>query len=135
MKERFNTIIVEETKFLEKLLVALEKQHEYITKNEVFKMEAVVEEIQNLNIEIAKWEMERRNLTKGRGMLEIVEELGDSEIENNYRKIRALVEELKTQKELNEALIRQGLGYATKMLQILNPDRSPKTYGAYGRMK
>lgn len=135
MKERFNTIIVEETKFLEKLLVALEKQREYITKNEVFKMEAVVEEIQNLNIEIAKWEMERRNLTKGRGMLEIVEELGDSEIENNYKKIRALVEELKTQKELNEALIRQGLGYATKMLQILNPDRSPKTYGAYGRMK
>ncbi|WP_315121920.1 flagellar protein FlgN [uncultured Clostridium sp.] len=135
MKERFNTIIVEETKFLEKLLVALEKQHEYITKNEVFKMEAVVEEIQNLNIEIAKWEMERRNLTKGRGMLEIVEELGDSEIENNYRKIRALVEELKTQKELNEALIRQGLGYTTKMLQILNPDRSPKTYGAYGKMK
>lgn len=135
MKEKLNNIILEETKFLEKLLVALEKQHEYIAKNEVFKMEAVVQEIQNLNVEIAKWEMERRNLTKGRGMLEIVEELGDSEIENNYRKIRALVEELKTQKELNEALIRQGLGYATKMLQILNPDRSPKTYGAYGKMK
>ncbi|MEW9093529.1 MAG: flagellar protein FlgN [Clostridiaceae bacterium] len=135
MKEKLNNIILEETKFLEKLLVALEKQHEYITKNEVFKMEAVVQEIQNLNVEIAKWEMERRNLTKGRGMLEIVEELGDSEIENNYRKIRALVEELKTQKELNEALIRQGLGYTTKMLQILNPDRSAKTYGAYGKMK
>ena len=135
MQEKLNTIMVEEIRSLEKLLEALDRQHKYIVANEILKMEKVVEEIGECNREIAKWEMERRNITKGKSMVTIVEELKNEEIDRNYRRARGLVEELTVQKEANELLIKQGLGYATRMLQILNPDRSAKTYGSYGKMK
>ncbi|KAJ53497.1 flagellar biosynthesis/type III secretory pathway chaperone [Clostridium tetanomorphum] len=130
-----NEIILQEIKALEGLLECLDKQHEHIAKSEVFKLEAVVKEIEANNKEIAKWEMKRRNITKGQPIGKIVEELKDETLENNYRKIRRLVEELKVQKETNEILIKQGLGYTNRMLQLLNPDRQPKTYGAYGKMR
>lgn len=135
MIEKLNNIMKDEILSLEKLLGALDKQHEYIVKNEILKLEKVVEEIEECNREIAKWEMERRNLTKGKTMSSIVEELKDMEIDNNYRKMRALLEELNVQKDANEMLIKQGLGFTTRMLQILNPDRSAKTYSPYGKMK
>lgn len=130
-----NRIILEEIKALDVLLDCLDRQHVYIAKNEVFKIEKVVEEINNCNKEIAKWEMERRKLTNGQSMGAILDNLKDNELEENYRRIRKLVEELKVQKETNEILIKQELGYTARMLQVLNPDRQPKTYGAYGKMK
>jgi flagellar biosynthesis/type III secretory pathway chaperone len=133
--EDLNRIIIEEIKALEVLLGCLDRQHEYIAKDDVFKMEAVVEDINNCNKKIAKLEMERRNITKGESMEQIVNASDYSELDENYRKARKLVEELKVQKETNEILIKQGLGYTTRMLQVLNPDRQPKTYGAYGKMK
>ncbi|PRR79391.1 FlgN protein [Clostridium liquoris] len=135
MIEDLNRIIIEEIKALEVLLGCLDRQHEYIAKDDVFKMEAVVEDINNCNKKIAKLEMERRNITKGESMEQIVNASDYSELDENYRKARKLVEELKVQKETNEILIKQGLGYTTRMLQVLNPDRQPKTYGAYGKMK
>ena len=135
MIEDLNRIIIEVIKALEVLLGCLDRQHEYIAKDDVFKMEAVVEDINNCNKKIAKLEMERRNITKGESMEQIVNASDYSELDENYRKARKLVEELKVQKETNEILIKQGLGYTTRMLQVLNPDRQPKTYGAYGKMK
>lgn len=135
MVKELNSIVESEIKALEDLLECLDRQHEYIAKNDVFKMEKVVEEINSCNKEIAKWEMERRKLTNGESMGKIVDGLNDKELVENYRKARKLIEELKVQKETNEILIKQGLGYTNRMLQVLNPDRQPKTYGAYGKMK
>ncbi|WP_027625843.1 flagellar protein FlgN [Clostridium lundense] len=135
MVKELNSIVVAEIKALEDLLQCLDRQHEYVAKNDVFKMEKIVEEINSCNKEIAKLEMERRKLTNGESMGKIVDSLNDKELEENYRKARKLIEELKVQKETNEILIKQGLGYTNRMLQVLNPDRQPKTYGAYGKMK
>lgn len=120
------------------LLKILEEQHEYVVKNDVFKMEACVEKIQECNQKNASIELKRRELTKDalkdKTFSKLIEELNDKELENIFRNIRKLLEEVKLQKDTNEMLIKQGLAYTNKMLVLLNPDRQAKTYNAYGKV-
>lgn len=129
------SIVINEKRALEALLVKLEKQHEFVVKNDVFNMDSIVRDINDSLREIANIEMERRNITSGEDMSKIVEELGDEELEREYREIKKLLHSLELQKSTNELLIKQSLSFSNKMLQYLNPDRSAKTYGAYGKMK
>lgn len=135
MIQELNSIILEEIKSFRELLEVLDKQHKYIMKNDVFKMESIVEEIEDKSKGIAKWEMDRRKITKGRPMSEIIREYKNEELEENYRSARRLVEELNLQKDTNETLLKQGIVYANKMLQIINPNREAKTYSSYGKIK
>lgn len=135
MALELKNIILEEINVFEDLLESLDKQHGYIVKNDVFKMESIVDEIEEKSKRVAKCEMDRRKITKGRAMTEIIREYKDEELENNYRKARKLVEELNLQKDTNEILLKQGIVYANKMLQIINPNREAKTYGSHGKMK
>ncbi|BDR87054.1 flagellar protein FlgN [Clostridium tetani] len=135
MTQELNNIILEEIKAFEELLKVLDKQHEYIVKNNIFKMESIVDEIEENSKNIARYEMDRRKITKGRPMTEIIREYRDEQLETNYRKARKLLEELNLQKDTNEMLLKQGIVYANKMLQIINPNREAKTYGAHGKMK
>lgn len=124
-----------ESKALEELLKVLEEQHGYIVRNTIFKMEEVVAKLDRCNKEIAKWEMERRKLTQGEAMSKIIDKIGDRELEDQYRKIKRVIEEVKLQKDTNELLIRQGLGFTTQMLTILSPNKNTKTYNSYGKPK
>ncbi|RXI45878.1 flagellar protein FlgN [Clostridium tetani] len=135
MTQELNNIILGEIKAFEELLKVLDKQHEYIVKNNIFKMESIVDEIEENSKNIARYEMDRRKITKGRPMTEIIREYRDEELETNYRKARKLLEELNLQKDTNETLLKQGIVYANKMLQIINPNREAKTYSAHGKMK
>lgn len=135
MTQELNNIILEEIKAFEELLKVLDKQHEYIVKNNIFKMESIVDEIEENSKNIARYEMDRRKITKGRPMTEIIREYRDEQLETNYRKARKLLEGLNLQKDTNEMLLKQGIVYANKMLQIINPNREAKTYGAHGKMK
>ena len=120
------------------LLQLLEEQHNFIVKNDVFNMEAMVEKIQLCNQQIANSELKRREITKG--LLEgktfgfLIEELKDEELENSLRNIRKLLEEVRLQKDTNELLIKQGLSFTNRMLIMLNPDRQAKTYNGYGKI-
>lgn len=129
------TVVINEKRALEGLLIKLENQHKYVVKNDVFNMDSIVKDINDSLREIAKIEMERRNITSGEDMSRIVEELGDEELEREYREIKKLLHSLELQKSTNELLIKQSLSFTNKMLQYLNPDRSAKTYGSYGKMK
>lgn len=135
MTQELNNIILGEIKAFEELLKVLDKQHEYIVKNNIFKMESIVDEIEENSKNIARYEMDRRKITKGRPMTEIIREYRDEELETNYRRARKLLEELNLQKDTNETLLKQGIVYANKMLQIINPNREAKTYSAHGKMK
>ncbi len=123
---------------LKELLKILEEQHEYVVKNDVFKMEACVEKIQECNQKNASIELRRRQLTKDelkdKTFSKLIEEINDKELENIFRNIRSLLEEVRLQKDTNELLIKQGLAYTNKMLVLLNPDRQAKTYNAYGKV-
>ena len=134
MKKELNNIIVNEIDAVEELIKALELQHKCMAEKDVIGMDGCVANIEKCNRRIAEWETKRRQYTQGSPMSAIINEAENEELENNYRKIKKLLEEAKLQKDTNEILIKQGLGFTTRMLNIMNPDRTPKTYTAYGKM-
>jgi flagellar biosynthesis/type III secretory pathway chaperone len=135
MKDELNLIILKETEAIEALLRAMESQHTAIIKKDVFKMEEMVAIIGKCNRDVASFEFERRNITKGKPMSEILQDFNDDELDDNVRKIQKLLHATITQKNNNELLIKQGLAFTNKILNVLNPDRTAKTYNAYGRVK
>lgn len=134
MREELNNIILAEIEAVTELIKALETQHDCLVKSDAVTLESCVHEIEKCNRNLADKEVRRRELTKGRPMSEIIDEIGDSVLEENYRKIRRLLEEVKVQKDTNELLIKQGLNFTNRILNILNPSRTPKTYNSYGRV-
>ena len=135
MKEKLNKVMIQEIEAVVALLLALEEQHRCIILKDIFGMEACVENIKVANKNIAFMEVERRKLTGNRAMRSIVEEFRDEELENNYYKINQLLQEVVLQKDTNELLIKQGLSFTNRMLNILNPVRESTTYNAYGKVK
>jgi flagellar biosynthesis/type III secretory pathway chaperone len=133
-KNLLNVIILKEHAALKKLLLLLEKQHGLILKNDIFGLEAIVEEIQNCNKEVAQVEVERRSLVKGNSMTALVQSFNDEEIDDNFRSVKMLLSELQLQKDTNELLIRQGLSFSARILNIINPGNNVKTYNAYGKL-
>ncbi|MCT8976142.1 flagellar protein FlgN [Clostridium sp. CX1] len=135
MVGELNKIILEEHKALKALLSALDEQFEHLTKREVFALDKIAATIEGCAREVAKFEVQRRQLTNGQGMSELVSQLKNEELDNNYKNIKNLLEEIQLQKDTNELLIRQGLGFTTQMLNVLNPDKGPKTYNPYGKKR
>ncbi|NMM61267.1 flagellar protein FlgN [Clostridium sp. P21] len=130
-----NSVIVEEIKALQTLLSCLDEQFQYLTKREVFALDAVRSKIEQSSREVASFEMKRRSLTNGEDMNKIVHELKDKELEKNYRDIKKLLDSVVFQKDTNDILIKQQLSFTTQMLNFLNPDRGPKTYNSYGKRR
>ncbi len=77
--------------------------------------------------------MARRNLIGDSSMKEFIANAKDKELKSIYKEVTNLLEEIKLQKDSNDMLIKQAISLTTNMLNILNPDRTPKTYGPYGR--
>lgn len=135
MKEQLNSIITQESNILEELISLLEEQSKYVINNNIMEMEGIVPKIENCNKKIAELEMQRRTLTNGSPMSKIVKDLKDAELEENYRRIKFLIEDAVVQKDFNIAQITQGLSFTNRILNIINPDRAVKTYNSYGKMK
>lgn len=134
MKEQINKVLDNELQAIEELLKALEKQHGCLIKSDAVTLEGCAKEIEEINRKIAEWEVKRREITHGRAMSEVMEEIKDENLEKNFRKLRRLLEETRLQKDTNELLIKQGLGFTNRLLNIMNPSRSPKTYNSYGKV-
>lgn len=128
-------IMLKETDALKKLLSLLEEQYKLLLGNKIFELEGIVSKIQEVNKEIAEIEVERRKVTAGKAMSDLIRESKNIDLENSYRNIKKLVSELQLQKDTNDALIRQGLGFSTRMLNIITPDRNTQTYNAYGKLR
>lgn len=135
MVQKLNKVMVQETEAVRNLLLELEEQHRCIIVNDIFGMEACVNKIKEANKNIAFMEVERRGLTKNKAMGIIIEEAHNLELEKNYNIIKMLLEEVILQKDTNELLIRQGLRFTNKMLNVLNPSKETMTYNAYGKVK
>jgi flagellar biosynthesis/type III secretory pathway chaperone len=134
MKDKLNTVMVQEIEAVTSLLQALEEQHRCIIKSDIFGMENCVDTIKKANTNIAAMEVSRRKITENRAMTVIVEEFRDVELEKNYYKIKAILEEVKVQKDTNELLIKQGLSFTSRILNILNPVREKATYNSSGKI-
>jgi len=134
MMQKLNKIIIQEIEAVQNLLEALEEQHRCIIVNEIFGLEACVNIIKEANKNIASIEVQRRQLTENRAMSSIIEELRNVKLENNYYKIIQLLQEVVLQKDTNELLIKQGISFTNRILNVLNPARETKTYNALGKV-
>lgn len=132
MEEQLNSLMESEIVYIEQLLEALKEQHHYLIKNEAFALEAIVLKIQKINIDIAGIEIERRKLVNGENMKVLINKLNNDNIESNFRKLKALLELTIIQRDSNELLIKQGIVFIGKMLNVLNPTTKVRTYNSYG---
>lgn len=135
MKEELRDILDQEYHKLKDLLDLLEEQHLGIMKNDIFGLDAIVEKIQFCNKEIAEVEVKRRRVVGDNSMRGLIDKISDDELDNKYREIMRLLEELKLQKDTNDVLLKQGIAYSTKMLGYINPHRGINTYNSYGKVK
>lgn len=128
-------ILIVEGKRLEELLVLLDKQYKLILNKDVFNMEAITEEIQLKNKEVAEAEVQRRKFLGNTSIREYVNNSNDSELDEVYRAMQRLLNEMILQKDTNELLIKQQLSFTNKLLNIMNPKKDAATYNSYGNIK
>lgn len=118
---------------LKKLYTSLVDQNRYLIKREAFSLDKIVKVIESNSKSVAKCEIERRKITGNRSMREVIRESEDENLEKSYEEIVDILEKIQFQKDTNEALIKQWLGFTTQMLRAINPGRRPVTYNALGR--
>jgi flagellar biosynthesis/type III secretory pathway chaperone len=130
-----NEVMVNEFNVLSNLLAVLEEQHSAYVKKDLFALEGVVKKIQDANVEVAKIEVQRRKLVGNNSMKTLIKEFNNVELEENFNKMSNILTKLQSQKETNQFLIKQGLSFTNRMLNIFRPNKNAKTYNNYGRMK
>ena len=135
MEKMLLNIIIEEEKAIKELLNLLDKQFQKMAEEDVFALDAIVDEIKICNKNIAEFEVKRRNLLNGTSMKEFVEKSNDRELEEAYRSIKKLLELVVRQKDTNDVLLKQKLVLTNQFLRIANPSRDAKIYNSYGKVK
>ncbi|MBD7909863.1 MULTISPECIES: flagellar export chaperone FlgN [Clostridium] len=134
MVKELTEIMLMEKKTLEDLLVLLEEQYNYIMKKDVFALEDIVEKIKLSNKEIAKQEVNRRQLVGNEKMQDIINNSNDKDLSLAYRETKKIIESVRQQKDTNELLIKQQISFNAQILNIINPKREIKTYNSYGSL-
>lgn len=119
---------------LKELLNLLEDQYTMIMKKDVFGLEGLVDKINECGKKIAKDEVERRNLTEEKGIKNIVNESNDKVLTESYQDIQKTLNQVISQKETNDLLLKQEIVFNNKMIQLMNPNRGIKTYNSYGNL-
>ncbi len=135
MREELKVIMKSEYEALSNLLYLMDKQYALIMKKDIFGLDKIIEEIQWCNKKVAETEVARRKLSQGKAMKDIINVSSDEELDNLYRNIVKILEEITLQKDTNELLIKQSLSYTNRMLSYINPNRNTVTYDSYGKFK
>lgn len=120
---------------LKELLKLLDKQHELILSKNLFELEAIVEEIQIKNKEIAQVEVERRKILGGISIKEYILKSNQKDLDEIYRRINKLLNEMVLQNDTNELLIKQQLTFTNKLINIMTPKKEAAVYNSYGNIK
>ena len=135
MINNLRDILYDEEKELKELLILLDKQYKLIIAKDIFGMESIVEDIKQKNKDVAEIEVSRRRLLGNQSIKEVILNSKDEELENEYRRIQNLLNEMIIQKDTNDLLIKQQLSFTNKLLNLINPKRDIPTYNSYGSIK
>ncbi|GAA0107076.1 MAG: flagellar export chaperone FlgN [Clostridium sp.] len=135
MINNLRDILYDEEKELKELLILLDKQYKLIIAKDIFGMESIVEDIKQKNKDVAEIEVSRRRLLGNQSIKEVILNSKDEELENGYRRIQNLLNEMILQKDTNDLLIKQQLSFTNKLLNLINPKRDIQTYNSYGSIK
>lgn len=128
-------ILSAENKALIELLGLLDEQFKLIMKKDTFELDSIVNKIKLCNKKVAEAEVARRKLVGSADMKEIIMVYNSEELNDKFRNLKKTIAEVKLQKETNEMLIKQELGFTTRMLSMLTPKKEAKTYSSYGTIR
>lgn len=128
-------IINEEIIVLKKILDILDEQYKQIMEKNIFELDAIVDKMKLANKELAEKEVARRRLLGEKSMKEILRNSKYEQLDKSYREINILLQTVNLQKDTNELLIRQQMGFNNQILNIINPRREVKTYNSYGNLR
>lgn len=135
MESNLKTVLTLEEEKLRELLALLDKQYKLILDKDIFGMEAVAEEIRLKNKEVAEVEVNRRRFLGNTSIKDYISNSNSNDLDNLYRKIQKLLNEMILQKDTNELLIKQQLSFTNKLLNLINPKKDVTTYNSYGSVR
>jgi len=135
MESNLKAVLTLEEEKLRELLALLDKQYKLILDKDIFGMEAVAEEIRLKNKEVAEVEVNRRRFLGNTSIKDYISNSNSNDLDNLYRKIQKLLNEMILQKDTNELLIKQQLSFTNKLLNLINPKKDVTTYNSYGSVR
>lgn len=135
MSPDIKIIVYEEKNILKNLLNLLDEQYDYIINKDIIKMDKVAKRLDEASKELAKIEIQRRNIMGNEvNMREVVELCDDENIKRAYEEIRNTIRMIELQKEANDTLIKQRLFFTKKMINFIKPSKDIGVYNSYGKV-
>ena len=135
MNPEIKVIIYEEKNILKNLLALLDEQYDCIINKEIIKMDKIAKKLDETSKELAKIEIQRRNIMGSEASIkEIVQLCDDENIKSAYEEIVSTLRMVQLQKEANDTLIKQKLFFTKKMINFIKPSKDIGVYNAYGKV-
>lgn len=135
MNPEIKVIIYEEKNILKNLLSLLDEQYDAIINKDIILMDKIASKLDETSKELAKIEIQRRNIMGSEvSMKETVELCDDENIKSAYEEIVSSLKMVQLQKEANDTLIKQKLFFTKKMINFIKPSKDIGVYNAYGKV-
>lgn len=135
MSPDIKIIVYEEKNILKNLLNLLDEQYDYIINKDIIKMDKIAAKLDEASKELAKIEIQRRNIMGNEvNMREVVELCDDENIKRAYDEITNTIRMIELQKEANDTLIKQRLFFTKKMINFIKPSKDIGVYNSYGKV-
>lgn len=135
MNPEIKVIIYEEKNILKNLLSLLDEQHDSIINQDIIKMDKIAGKLDATSKELAKIEIQRRNIMGSEASMKDTISLCDDEnIKSAYEEIVSTLKMVQLQKEANDTLIKQRLFFTKKMINFIKPSKDIGVYNAYGKV-
>ena len=135
MNADIKVIIYEEKNILKNLLSLLDEQYDCIIDKDVIKMDKVASKLDEASKELAKIEIQRRNIMGSEtSMKDMVSLCDDENINRAYEEIVSTIKMVQLQKQANDTLIKQRLFFTRKMINLIKPNKDIGVYNAYGKV-
>ncbi len=135
MSPDIKIIVYEEKNILKNLLNLLDEQYDYIINKDIIKMDKIAAKLDEASKELAKIEIQRRNIMGNEvNMREVVELCDDENIKRAYEEIKSTIRMIELQKEANDTLIKQRLFFTKKMINFIKPSKDIGVYNSYGKV-
>ncbi len=135
MNPEIKVIIYEEKNILKNLLSLLDEQYDAIINKDIIAMDKIASKLDETSKELAKIEIQRRNIMGSEvSMKETVELCDDENIKSAYEEIVSTLRMVQLQKEANDTLIKQKLFFTKKMINFIKPSKDVGVYNAYGKV-
>lgn len=135
MNPELKIIIYEQRKLFKELLNLLDEQYDLILGKDVKLLEQIGKKLENASRDVAKLEIQRRNIVGSDfSMGSLIEESDDKNIKEAYEEIKQTIKMIEIQKESNDVILKQKLFFNKKMLNVLKPSQGIGTYNYSGQV-